>query len=203
MSDLAAGLLGLGVVLLGVAIFVVIGIVISREIKKIKKKPKSKIQTRVTPSIIPIITPNVPPKEVLKMMRKSYSKLQYQQDMGILRDCINILKTTTNFETFFERLDLGWRTVLTIQQAEQAKVKGVKNTKRLVDSFSGTSEATKVLLIHTAYAKEIESANKLKTEKGRQARMQKFHELLTQYHDELEFVDGYEEILNLLSPQEH
>jgi hypothetical protein len=61
----------------------------------------------------------------------------------------------------------------------------------------------KIRLIQDAYNKELESANKLKTEKGKQARMEKFLNSLNQYHYEFESVEGYEETLNRLKALQH
>ncbi len=133
----------------------------------------------------------------------NYTSIQYQRDLQILNDCMQIIKTTTNFETFFERSKLAWMKFLILKQAEQVKIKGIVKLKISENEFSKGIEAMKIRLIQDAYNKELESANKLKTEKGKQARMEKFLNSLNQYHYEFESVEGYEETLNRLKALQH
>lgn len=134
------------------------------------------------------------PIETLEQMRKYYTTVQLQDDLRILQESIDIINTTSNIETFISRCDLAQSKALTIEQAMMAGIHVKENfitSKEILDM--------KVILLSSllskSYNKVKQDASKLKTEKGRMGRYQKYLDLLQRYEDELSISEAYFDIL--------
>lgn len=135
-------------------------------------------------------------KEILSQMQTSYSDIQVQNDIQILKDCVNLMNTTNNIETFFSRYELAMTKVLALEQAKQAGI----NVKTSITSdyvMSLKNQADYVL--QAAYNKELEEINELKTANGKRNRIDKFISFLSEYQNEFEFSNVYRNIIDNLN----
>lgn len=136
------------------------------------------------------------PAEVLSDMSKFYSDYQLENDLRILNESIDLMKTTKNIETFISRYDLAYRTVLTIEQAEKAGV-------RVYQNYTSSKELLNLKIdllpeiLNSSFIFMKQDAAKLKTEKGKMGRYQKYLELLEQYEYELDMSDVYYNVIEL------
>lgn len=175
------------------------------------RKPKQKAQQdfssttqRDVPelgvSIKTTITPDIPPKEILRDMRKSYTLFQAQNDFRILEDCIRLIQTTTNFDTFFMRSELGKQKALTLRQAEQAKIKGIRGTQEAVTSMFSLAESQKERLLTASFEQTKQKVSSMSTARGKKNNWNKYLEQLQKYQDEFDVdsSDLYTEIIHYI-----
>lgn len=137
------------------------------------------------------------PIETLEQMRKYYTTVQLQDDLRILQESIDLMKSTNNIETFISRSDLAQRTSLTIEQAIMA---GIHVKEIFTSSKDILSLKTALLpkLLDDSYSKMKQDAFKLKTEKGRIGRFQKYLELLEKHEYDLDISENYENIIHVV-----
>ena len=136
------------------------------------------------------------PEEVLRSMRTAYSPMQAQEDVRILNDCINLLLTTTNLDTFFSRYELALQKIMTLEQAKAAGIlMNLPITSDYVMSLKGRADE----VLQSTYDKELKEIDKLKTADGKKNRIDKFILHLSEYYDEFEFSSTYSNIMNSLN----
>lgn len=134
------------------------------------------------------LTSNMPNK-----LSATYSKSQAQDDLRILNDCTKLMQTTTNFETFFSRYELAMKKALALQQSGM-NVGNFTKSNQIIELKQNNLER----ILQTTYNKEISAINGLKTAKGKINRTNKLLDMLSQYSNELEVVNGYSKIVNNL-----
>lgn len=132
------------------------------------------------------------PDHVIKDMQKCYTVVQAKNDLRIINDCLNLIETTKNLDTFFSRYDLGLQTALTLKQAEQAKVKGVHKTQGIPDSFQTAAESQKIRVLNDYFFTEKEKIENLVTPKAKLNHWKKCVEKLEEYESHYEFDDEYQ-----------
>lgn len=136
------------------------------------------------------------PPEVLASMKTAYSQSQIDNDIRILNDCINIMNSTSNLETFFSRYETAMQKAFSLQMARDAGITvNTTITPGYISSFNSRAEN----VLEAAYAKELKEINSLKTPSGKRKRIDKFLSLLSEYLDEFEFSDVYNDIINELN----
>lgn len=149
------------------------------------------------PAISVNITHSSVPQETLNAMREAYSPMQADNDMRILQDSLQIIKKTSNLDTFFSRYDIAMQKALTLEQANKASVRiYLPTTPQTIVAYK---KRRLQQLLPIIYEKEMQGINGLKTTKGKLNRLDKFLELLNKYAQELEFVPGYNEILDSIA----
>ncbi len=142
-------------------------------------QPQAALPNNFTPTNnIPNVTPGV------------YSAMQADGDLRILNDCINLMQSTTNFETFFNRYELAIQKSLTLEQA------GINlNSSMASQAIIQLKINNLERILQATYEKEISAINSLKTTKGKINRINKFLESLLTYKDDLKTVNNYKNIV--------
>ena len=136
------------------------------------------------------------PEEQLRDMRQCYSPMQAQGDIRVLNDCISIMNSTSNLNTFFSRYELAMQTILTLEQAKQAGINvNIPTTSSYVMSLKNRAD----YVLQSAYKKELEEISNLKTPNGKRKRIDKFISNISEYQDEFEFSETYKNIMNDLN----
>jgi len=132
-----------------------------------------------SPISVTVSAPEVP-EEILRDMRKYYTKAQALRDAEIMRESFMLIQQTTSFDVFFTRLDLARQKALTLLQAEQAKCKGVAalHTKDAAEGVLRVIDDLKLDFLDRVLTKETEAAQELKTPRGRRNRLEKFYKAL-------------------------
>jgi len=143
------------------------------------------------------------PEDILRDMRKSYTKEQARRDAEILRESFYLAQQTTDFDVFFMRAELAQRTAYTLLQAEQAKCKSVRGMHcgEAAQGVINASRSLKLDFLDRAVKKETQAAMALKTPKGQRNRLEKLlntlqeHEtdfmvIEDEYNSALEYVRG-------------
>ena len=136
------------------------------------------------------------PPEVLASMRTAYSRSQIDNDIRILNDCINIMNSTSNLETFFSRYETAMQTAFSLQMARDAGI--IVNTN-ITPSYISSLKDRADNVLEAVYAKELKEIQALKTPTGKRNRIDKFLNLLSEYFDEFEFSDVYNNIVDELN----
>lgn len=112
-----------------------------------------------------LFTPNMNPME----------KMQLHTLMKQAKETEKILNETTNPATFFSRLNFYLDVYLTMQNFEKFKIFNKGQTPSNALSLAlGQMENSVNEFMDKAYRKEIEASYKLKTDKARAARIDKF-----------------------------
>lgn len=197
--------------LLGFIIAMVGGILLGLAAKKLfRMSRKVREQTIVSPPVVkniksnqapspslnpsPVITSTIQrqevPQQVLHDIRMSYTGQQALNDMRIIDESLAIMEKTSDIDTFLSRYETAMRCALTLEQAKKA---GIPIT--LSDNFSHSlvNAKGKALegVIYRSFQKELDSINKLKTDKGKMNRVEKYQEKLNDIYAEFEFVAEY------------
>lgn len=142
------------------------------------------------------ITSSVISNENNRDMQNFYSPIQAKEDVRILNDCIRILNSTNNLDTFFSRYELAMQTVFTLNQAKQAGIKvNVPITPEYIHSLKGRANE----ILQSTYHNELKEIDSLKTITGKKNRIDKFIVQLSEYYNEFEFSDLYSDIINSLN----
>lgn len=155
-----------------------------------KIKTSGQAMNRRAPSSSPY------PPEVLASMRTAYSRSQIDNDIRILNDCINIMNSTSNLETFFSRYETAMQTAFSLQMARDAGI--IVNTN-ITPSYISSLKDRADNVLEAVYAKELKEIQALKTPTGKRNRIDKFLNLLSEYFDEFEFSDVYNNIVDELN----
>ena len=225
----SVGFFGAGIVILTsddvkegrIPIFMIsifIGILLAlgaRKLFRISRKPKKQL---VAPqSVVKSVKPNsasktvsMPitatvkrqevPQEILSDMRASYTGAQALNDMRIIDESLAVMEKTSNIDIFLSRYDTAMRCALTLEKAKKAGT-----PIALPDGFSQSlvNAKNKALegVLYRSFQKELDEINKLKTDKGKLNRVNKYQEKLEgMYEDVFEFVaeDAYNDVLQKL-----
>ncbi|QPA56313.1 hypothetical protein [Lysinibacillus sphaericus] len=135
------------------------------------------------------------PQEILRDMKMYYTNAQLENDLRILQESIELMSTTKNIDTFLSRSYLAHQTSLTIEQAIMAGVfvKGKFTTSR--DILNLKNELLPKVLDYS-YLKVKQDTSKLKTDKGKIGRYQKYLELLKEKESDLDVSGNYEDIIH-------
>lgn len=151
--------------------------------KKEKPAPEVWMTTETTTPFVTIQSeltqPNVP-ADVLKQMRKTYTKANAIRDAQIMRESFLLCQQTCDFEVFSMRCTLAQRMAYTLLQAERAKCRGVAklNTRKAAEGVLQESAALKVDFLDRAMEKAVDDALALKTPRGQRNRLQKLLNIL-------------------------
>ena len=185
---------GIGDFLIVITLLILILLLEVFLIRKFKKSTQKEIYVEQSNENSIEVSETDVPIETLKQMRQYYATVQLQDELRILQESIDIITTTTNIETFISRCELAQRTALTIEQAMMAGI-------RVKENFISSKEVLdmKIILLPSllsnSYNKMKQDASKLKTEKGRMGRCQKYLDLLQRHEDELSISEAYFDIL--------
>lgn len=149
-------------------------------LRKKKEKPAPEVWT-ASETTTPFVTikseltqPEVP-ADVLKQMRKTYTKATAIRHAQIMRESFMLCQQTVDFQVFAMRCELAQRMACTLLQAEQAKCKGVArlNIRKAAESVLQSSAALKIDFLYRVMQKEFYGALDLKTPRGRINRLQR------------------------------
>ena len=151
--------------------------------KKEKSAPEVWMTTETTTPFVTIqseLTQPDVPADVLKQMRKTYTKANAIRDAQIMRESFLLCQQTCDFEVFSMRCTLAQRMACTLLQAEQAKCKGVTklNTRKAAEGVLQASAALKIDFLDRAMEKAVDDALALKTPRGQRNRLQKLLNIL-------------------------
>lgn len=150
------------------------------------------------------ISPYLPevPVETLREMKKYYTAMQMQNDVRIAQESFQLVQQTTDFDTFFMRLELSQNKALTLLQAVQAGCKGIVDRRQMIKNceaiLSNTTNA-KMVFLDNSYKKETASAMQLKTKSGQCKRLTAYLDRLKSYEDQfMDVEDAYTETVDAL-----
>lgn len=180
-------------ILLATILFAVISFLLLRK-KQAKLSSELTPVSQATPTA-PAVTSSMPqdiPKEVLRDMKKSYTVIQAQNDARIMSESFKLIQQTTNFETFFNRLELARNKALTLLQAERAGCRGIKklHTTKACNSVLSSSQAAKVAFLDNSFTKETSAVQLLKTKAGQRKRLHTYFETLQGYEEQFADVEA-------------
>ena len=116
-----------------------------------------------------------------------------QRSLDIANESSSLVNETVNPEVFFGRLHLILDTLLYLSKYDDYKIfsggKPSTEYQRIIDGLEDSVGA----FIERSYQKNLEKAQALKTEKGQQARMQKYAQTMFDAFDSAsDFWEGYE-----------
>lgn len=146
-------------------------------LRKKKEKPMDAIPE---PSVSVSFAPREVPEEILKQMRKSYTRTDAMRDAQIMRESFIVCQQTIDFDVFCMRYELSYKKAYTLLQAEQAKCRGVAKlkTRKAAESVLGALDALRIDFLDRAMEKAIDDALALKTLRGQRNRLQKLLNIL-------------------------
>ncbi len=150
------------------------------------------------------VSPYLPrvPEETLRDMKKYYTAMQAQNDIRIMRESFHLIQQTTDFDTFFMRLELSQQKALTLLQAVQARCKGISNKQQMVqgcEAILSNIQNAKMVFLDNSYKKETDSAMQLKTKAGQHKRLCAYLERLQSHEDQFcDVEDVFSEFLEKL-----
>ncbi len=110
-----------------------------------------------------------------------------QRDLDIVNDCAELMENTVNPETFFSRYDLYMEKLAILAEAQashKVKVKG-DNIIHKYEQMKAYEKRVEIInsFIDRMWADTCQKADKLKTEKGKENRFNKFVETLSSYNE--------------------
>ncbi|MBQ6998554.1 MAG: hypothetical protein IJN62_02065 [Clostridia bacterium] len=116
----------------------------------------------------------------------STAKQEMQNDIRIVEDCIEILRTTVNPDTFFSRLNLLIEKSKHLSDVgEQIKMKDESVFNLHKNAVENYQEMCRMFL--ERYFEDVHiKASELKTTNGRNGRYQKFYDSLQEYYEHLD-----------------
>lgn len=167
-----------------------------------KRKAKEPNVWRASEISTPLVTvkteltrPEVP-ESTLRDMRRYYSKMQAENDARIMADSFKLCQQTLNYGTFFKRYELAQQKALNLLQAQQAKCRIDYRTIKAANSVVSTGYALKIDFLERIYTQEVAAAQRLKTQKGIDNRLQNFIDELQQYETDFMVVeDAYNDVI--------
>lgn len=134
--------------------------------------------------------------------QKPVDLIALQRDLEIANDCAQLIENTVNPETFFSRYDLYMEKLSVLAEAQashRVKVQG----DNLVQKYERmNTDRQKIETINTfidrMWADTCQKAEKLKTEKGKENRFNKFVEVLSTYNEHMpaQCVDHYKTLFS-------
>lgn len=133
----------------------------------------------------------------LNNIKNSLTRVQINDSLRILSDCIDIITHTSNLETFFSRYNLAMTHITNLELYKYAGIV-FELPMRYDDVANFKNEACRVL--QASYNKELDKINELKTNKGKINHIDKYIELLKEYEFEfdIDFSTEYEIIITSL-----
>lgn len=141
----------------------------------LRKKKEKPAAIMPEPSVSVSFAPREVPEEILKQMRKAYTKADAMRDAQIMRESFQLCQQTVDFHVFAMRSNLAERTACTLLQAELAKCRGIAklNTRKAAESVLGAMDALRIDFLDRAVEEQIYSAMNLKTPRGQKNRLEK------------------------------
>lgn len=112
------------------------------------------------------------PQKTVKLT--DYQALEIRRQFEILNDCVSVIGTTVSADVFFSRLNLALETLKKLEGYVQLGTLPNEELSNLRSEFTNGLEEIVDDFIERAYAKEVLSANQLKTDNGRKKRLQRF-----------------------------
>lgn len=132
--------------------------------------------------------------------RMAFIGQQAVNEIRIIDESLRIMETTSDIDTFLSRYETAMRCILTLEQAKKAG-----QQIALPDGYSQSlvSAKNKALtgVLYRSFNKELDEINKLKTERGKLNRINRYQEKLREMHEtEIQFVadQAYNDIMQKL-----
>ncbi len=121
--------------------------------------------------------------------QKPVDLVALQRDLEIVNDCAQLIENTVNPETFFSRYDLYMEKLAILAEAQashRVKVKG-DNLIQKYERMNTDEQKIETInaFIDRMWADTCKKADKLKTEKGKENRFNKFVESLSSYNERM------------------
>ncbi len=178
--------------------FVLLGKFLWRASSRIKKT-HSKPETLNVGSFaqISVTSTRDIPNETLNDMKKHYSSIQLENDLGILEESVKLMIKTENISTFVSRYELAQRMSYTLEQAIMAGFKvndKFISAKELLDIK--VNELPRVL--SSSYKKIKKDAAKLNTDNGKLRIYKEYIKLLIENEYNLDISANYLDIVEAL-----
>lgn len=135
------------------------------------------------------------------------TQMRINDSLRIMQDCIDILQTTTNFETFFSRLNLFMDKAHYLSDLSDSGYPGIATgVRQTIPEFLDKQVLFKTVFLENATNKEIQSALQLKTPKGRSNRLLKFLNKLKEYQSSFsdvseEHIAAMVQVTNLIAEE--
>lgn len=123
------------------------------------------------------------PEYILQEMRGAYTVMQAKDDARIMLESFQLVRETTNLDTFLSRLQLCRQKALTLLQAEKAGIRGLKQigmTDKCNYILTTAPEAKSAFLDRSSFA-AITGAFQLKTPAGQRRRLQAYIDALSEH----------------------
>ena len=124
------------------------------------------------------------PEHILWEMRGAYTVMQAKDDARNMLESFQLVRETTNLDTFLSRLQLCRQKALTLLQAEKAGIKGLKHKCNYI--LTTAPEAKSAFLDRSSFA-AITGAFQLKTPAGQRRRLQAYIDALSEHS--IDFMD--------------
>lgn len=170
-----------------------------------KRKQKDEPQVwKTSETVTPLVSikteltqPDVP-QDILRDMRKTYTKADAMRDAQIMRESFLLCQQTYDFEVFAMRSSLAQRMAYTLLQAERAGCRGVArlNTRKAAESVLQATAALKMDFLGRAVKKAVDDALALKTPRGQRNRLERLLNVLeAQETTFAEIEDEYNDIM--------
>lgn len=129
--------------------------------------------------------------------QKPVDLVALQRDLEIANDCAQLIENTVNPETFFSRYDLYMEKLAVLAEAQashRVKIKG-DNLIQKYERMNTDEQQVEIInaFINRMWADTCQKAEKLKTEKGKENRFNKFLEALSSYSERMpaQCIDHY------------
>lgn len=125
-------------------------------------------------------------KPITEDINVSIAKQEMQNDIRIVEDCIDILRTTVNPDTFFSRLNLLVEKSKHLSDVgEQIEMKDESVFNLYKNAVENYQEMCRMFL--ERYFEDVHiKASELKTTNGKNGRYQKFYDSLQEYYENLD-----------------
>lgn len=155
-------------------------------VKNPKKAAYNSIYNKTTVSTKDLLLPNNP-KSNKKMRKRDYA-IYGNRELEILNDCAELLSSTKNPDTFFERYDLYFEKLQLLAIAEKNGIKfdGQSPSEKLAKMSSYEQQINSIKEFIDRYWENVcENAKSLKTEKGKENRKIAFATSLMKYNGKM------------------
>ena len=140
------------------------------------------------------------PQDILNDMRINYTRQQAANDMRIIDESLAIMESTSDIDTFLSRYETAMRCAATLEQAREAGVP-IASSDNFSQSLVEAKNNALAGVLYRSFQKELDEISKLKTDKGKINRINKFqNKLEDMYADVFEFVaeDAYNDVIRKL-----
>ncbi len=136
------------------------------------------------------------PQEVLTGMKNSITQEQLDSYNRIVAESLQIMKNTSNMETFFNRYEVAMQYALILEQASKAGC-DINLAHSIPMEIRREKDEMLGKTLIRMYDKERAQINELKTVKGKIARIDKLIARIKKYEEEFEFTET-ETYVNIL-----